>query len=176
MSRNSFETFIENISASWAPLSSELVSACSAHTSELLRSPVSEDWLADLHREASAYTELYRSAEHGFVQLAHTEPEGLYRQPHDHGRGWVIYGLQSGAIEMGTYFRSPLADGTFSLVKRDSTLLRAGDVKVFLPGDIHDTKCVAGPALLFRFADRDLKQERVKRYLQDGVDWIESRS
>ena len=30
---------------------------------------------------------------------------------------------------------------------------------VYLPGDIHDTRCVTGPALLFRFTERDLKRE-----------------
>ena len=36
-------------------------------------------------------------------------------------------------------------------VKRDPIRVRAGQVKVFLPGDIHDTRCVTGPALLFLF-------------------------
>lgn len=60
-------------------------------------------------------------------------------------------------------------------MKRDATLVRAGQVKVFLPGDIHDTRCVTGPALLFCFTERDLKKEdsedgRVRRYVErDGV-------
>lgn len=45
----------------------------------------------------------------------------------------------------------------------------------YLPGDVHDTRCVAGPALLFRFTERDLTKEdkeegRVTRYVdRDGV-------
>nr|MBK7068597.1 hypothetical protein [Deltaproteobacteria bacterium] len=107
--------------------------------------------------------------------LAHTEDAGLYRPPHDHGRGWVIYAVQQGEIEMGTYARVVGTGGEVQLVKRDSTLVRAGQVKVFLPGDIHDTRCITGPALLFRFTERDLKKEdkeehRVTRYVQqDGV-------
>jgi hypothetical protein len=64
-------------------------------------------------------------------------------------------------------------------VQRDSTLVRAGELKVFLPGDIHDTRCVTGPALLFRFTDRDLKKEdkqerRVTRYVEQAGGWVAS--
>ncbi|MEY4576598.1 MAG: hypothetical protein RL701_1301, partial [Pseudomonadota bacterium] len=61
------------------------------------------------------------------------------------------------------------------LVKRDATPLRAGEARVYLPGDIHDTRCVSGPSLLFRFTERDLKKEdqeahQVTRYVErDGV-------
>jgi hypothetical protein len=128
-----------------------------------------------LHQEAPASKELYRDAAHGFVLLAHSEPTDLYRAPHDHGRGWVIYALQRGEMEIGTYARVQDAGGRVRLVKRDVTLLHAGEARVYLPGDIHDTRCVAGPSLLFRFSDRDLKQEdreahRVTRYIgRDGV-------
>ena len=61
---------------------------------------------------------------------------------HDHGRGWVIYAMQQGEIEMGTYARVEDPDGQVRLVKRDSTLVRAGQVQVYLPGDIHDTRCM----------------------------------
>ena len=107
--------------------------------------------------------------------MAHTEPEGLYRPPHDHGRAWVIYALQQGEIEMGTYARQQVTDGSVRLVKRGSTRVRPGQVQVYLPGDIHDTQCMSGPALLFRFTERNLNKEdkeehRVTRYVQrDGV-------
>jgi len=76
---------------------------------------------------------------------------------------------------MGTYARLEEPDGSFRLVKRGSTRVRPGQVQVYLPGDIHDTLCMAGPALLFRFTERDLKKEdkeehRVTRYVErDGV-------
>ena len=38
----------------------------------------------------------------GFVLLAHTEAEGRYRAPHDHGESWVIYGVLQGVMEMAT--------------------------------------------------------------------------
>jgi predicted metal-dependent enzyme (double-stranded beta helix superfamily) len=109
--------------------------------------------------------------------LAHTEPAGLYRPPHDHGRSWVVYGVQQGISEMTTYARVTDADGTMSLVKRGSTLLHPGEVQVYLPGDIHDTRCVEGPALLYRFTERDLKKEdrqehRVTRYVERDGGWV----
>jgi hypothetical protein len=142
---------------------------------DLLQAPTTEEWLAALHGEAPAYKELYRDPKRGFVLLAHTEYADLYRPPHDHGRGWVIYAMQQGEIEMGTYARVEGPDGSVQLVKRDSTLVRPGQAKVFLPGDIHDTRCITGPALLLRFTERDLKKEdkeehRVTRYVErDGV-------
>ena len=174
MVKDSLETFIEGVRTVWAPLSSELVASCRQYSEALLNADAAEDWLAALHRDAPAYQELYRDPAHGFVLLAHAEYAGLYRPPHDHGRGWVIYAVQQGEIEMATYVRIESPDGKVRLVKRDATLVRAGQVKVFLPGDIHDTRCMTGPALLFRFTERDLKKEdkegRVTRYFErDGV-------
>ena len=175
MAKNSLEKFIDGVRSNWGPLTTEMVAACRQYLKELLKAPVTEEWLAALHRDAPANQELYRDPTHGFVLLAHTEHAGLYRPPHDHGRGWVIYAMQQGEIEMGTYARIEDADGSVKLVKRDSTPVRPGQVQVYLPGDIHDTRCISGPALLFRFTERDLKKEdkeehRVTRYVErDGV-------
>jgi hypothetical protein len=175
MAKNALETFVEGVRQIWGPLTSELVADCRRQLEELVEAPSTEEWLAALHREAPAYKEMYRDPSHGFVLLAHTEQAGLYRPPHDHGRGWVIYAIQQGEIEMGSYARIETPDGNVTLVKRDSTLVRPGQVRVYLPGDIHDTQCISGPALLFRFTERDLKKEdkedhRVTRYVdRDGV-------
>jgi len=181
MTKNSLEKSIEGIKQIWGPLSSEVVAGCRQHLEELLKAPALEAWLAALHREAPASSEMYRDPTRGFVLLAHTEQAGLYRPPHDHGRGWVIYAVQQGEIEMGTYARIEEQDGRVKLVKRNSTLVRPGQVQLYLPGDIHDTRCIAGPALLFRFTERDLKKEdteehRVTRYVErDGV-WARAAS
>ena len=175
MLKNSLKKFTEGVSPIWGPLTSDLVAGSRQYLEELVKAPATEKWLATLHQQAAAYTELYRDPTHGFVLLAHTEPEGLYRPPHDHGRGWVMYAVQQGEIEMGTYARIEALDGSVKLVKRNSTLVRPGQVQVYLPGDIHDTRCTSGPALLFRFTERDLKKEdkeehRVTRYVErDGV-------
>ncbi|MDU9394347.1 hypothetical protein [Pseudomonas sp. zfem002] len=174
---NTLEKFVDEVRDAWGPLSSEVVADCQRQLDALVNAPVSEHWLATLHLEGAAQRELYRDTEHGFVLLAHTEAEGLYRPPHDHGRGWVIYAVQQGAIEMGTYARIEDADGNARLVKRGATVICAGQTQLYLPGDIHDTRCVAGPALLFRFTERDLKKEdkearRLTRYVEQAGAWV----
>ncbi|MFN3520680.1 MAG: hypothetical protein ACK4YQ_00415 [Phenylobacterium sp.] len=166
---------VDAIRADWGPLSSRLVDACRRRLEVLAAAPASESWLSELHRAGPASRELHRDAEHGFMLLAHTETEGLYRPPHDHGRGWVIYAVQSGEVEMGSYARVQDEDGRVRLVKRDASVVRAGQARVYLPGDIHDTRCLTRTALLLRFTDRDLKREdgeerRMTRYVEhDGV-------
>ena len=176
MLKNSLQKFTEEVGAIWGPLNSKLVAGCSKHLQQLTRAQADEPWLATLHQEALAYREIYRSPTQGFMLLAHMEPVGLYRPPHDHGRGWVLYAVQHGEIEMGTYARIEDADGAVTLVKRNSTLVRPGKIQVYLPGDIHDTRCVSGPALLFRFTERDLKKEdkeahKVTRYVEHNGAW-----
>lgn len=172
---NALSTFIAKTRAVFGPLTSELIASVHAELAQLAKAPGTEPWLRSLHEEAAASRELYRDPSHGFMLLAHTEPTALYRAPHDHGRGWVIYALQRGEMEIGTYARVSDADGRVRLVQRDMSLLRAGEARAYLPGDIHDTRCTAGPCLLFRFTERDLKKEdqeahRVTRYVaRDGV-------
>ena len=175
MSNDALSTFIEETRANFGPLTTEMVASVHARLERLVKAPSTERWLQTLHEEALPSRELYRDTTHGFVLLAHSEPTDLYRAPHDHGRGWVIYALQRGEMQIGTYARVRDADDRVRLVKRDLSLLRAGEARIYLPGDIHDTRCVAGPSLLFRFTDRDLKKEdleahRVTRYIErDGV-------
>jgi hypothetical protein len=175
MNQNTLESTLEAIRTDWGPLSTGVVDACQRHLSRLLQAPASEEWLSALRADMPANRELYRDPATGFVLLAHAEYKGLYRPPHDHGRGWVIYAVQQGEVEMGTYARTDNPDGSFQLVKRNATVVRAGQVQVYLPGDIHDTLCLTESALLFRFTERDLKKEdreahRVTRYaLRDGA-------
>ena len=175
MNDDALKTFIARTRAVFGPLTTEMVAAVREQLEQLANAPNTERWLQALHEEAPASHELYRDPAHGFVLLAHSEATGLYRPPHDHGRGWVIYALQRGEMEIGTYARVEDADSRVRLVQRDTSTLRAGEVRVYLPGDIHDTRCVSGPSLLFRFTERDLKKEdqeahRVTRYVaRDGV-------
>ncbi|MEO8081012.1 MAG: hypothetical protein ABI641_10805 [Caldimonas sp.] len=176
MDRNTLDASMEGIRSVWGPLSSEVVAGCRDHLEHLLEASATEQWLAALRREGPPNRELYRDPTQGFVLLAHTEYAGQYRPPHDHGRGWVIYAIQQGEIEMGTYARIEDPVGNIRLVKRNSTLVGPGQVQVYLPGDIHDTRCVTGPALLFRFTERDLKKEdkeehRVTRYCERSGVW-----
>ena len=173
MSNDTLHTFIDKTRAAFGPLTTERVATVRAELERLARARGPEPWLQALHEEALASKELYRDGTHGFVLLAHTEPGDLYRPPHDHGRSWVIYALQQGEMEIGTYARVEEAGGRVRLVQRDTTLLRAGDARVYLPGDIHDTRCLSGPSLLFRFTERDLKAEaqRMTRYVRGDGFW-----
>lgn len=186
MASDALSHFIDNARNNFGPLTTELVAAVRTQLQRLTAASTSEPWLRALYEQAPGSQELYRDPKHGFVLLAHSEPVDLYRPPHDHGAGWVIYSLSRGEMEIATYARvedrveDRLGDaaGQVRLVQRDVSTLRAGEARVYLPGDIHDTRCVSGPCLLFRFTERDLKQEdrdgRLNRYMsRDGV-WTTS--
>lgn len=175
MANDALTTFIEYTRVGFGPLTTELVSSVQAELVKLTKASPSEHWLRVLHDESPSSKELYRDPKHGFLLLAHSEPTGLYRPPHDHGAGWVIYALQRGSMEICTYARVKDENGHVRLVQRDVTALRAGEARVYLPGDIHDTRCANGPSLLFRFTERDLKQEeklgRLTRYVLNNGVW-----
>ena len=163
--------FIAAVGQDWGPISTAVVAKCRQHLAELTLANPAEDWLAELHAEQPAARELLRDDDHGYMLLAHTEQRGLYRPPHDHGRAWVVYGVQSGELEVGTYAKVADAAGNVRLVRRDMHVLRPGEARAYLPGDIHDTRCLGEQALLFRFTERDLRHEdRVEHKLTRFVD------
>lgn len=176
MTDTALDRFVAQIRSTWGPLTSEMAAQCVRAMEGLAGTSADEPWLAAIHRRAAATEELHRDAQHGFMLLAHTEAPGLYRPPHDHGYSWGIYAVVSGEISMATFARIEDGAGQIRLVQRDETRLGPGQVKLFLPGDIHDTRCVAGPALELRFTERDLKIEdathhRVTRYVQRDGRW-----
>jgi hypothetical protein len=158
MKNDSLTKFTEEIRQIWGPLDSNLIIKSQVLLEELVRAPLSEPWLAELQGDLNESLELYRDPEHGFILLAHTEREGMYRDPHDHGSGWVIYAVQRGKMQMATYGRIEREDG-FKIVKRDKYLVDAGESRVYLPGDIHDTRCVSNSVLMLRLTSHDLKKE-----------------
>ncbi|MEQ8742661.1 hypothetical protein [Parasphingorhabdus sp.] len=173
MTETALDLFVARVRDSWGTLSCELIANCSTHLAELLRAPATDQWRADLIHELPESRELYRDPVHGFVLLAHTETKNRYRVPHDHGSSWVIYGVLQGEMEMSTYSRLDDAECGVRLIKRGSTLVRPGEVQVYLPGDIHDTRCVSAPAIQFRFTSRDLRQETTMiRYAERGGVWV----
>lgn len=176
MTTSALDTFAANVRLHWKPLDTEVVAACRRELAQLAQAPETESWLRVLHAQQPLSEELYRDAGDGFVLLAHTEHAGLYRPPHDHGRAWVLYAVQHGAVEMRTFGRVEKPDGTVDLVQRDSVIVRPGRVQAYLPGDIHDTRCLSEKALVFRFTERDLKIEdrvehRVRRYAPPPFTW-----
>lgn len=176
MTPTSLDVFTAAARAAWGPISTDLVRTCRLALGELTRTDETEPWLAELKWDQPPSRELYRDPQHGFVLLAHAEPGGTYRPPHDHGRAWVIYGVQSGALEVRTYANVLTPDGAPELVLREETVLRPGDARAYLPGDIHDTRCLSETAMLFRFTERDMRCEdlaegRVTRFVENGGVW-----
>lgn len=169
MKQNSLDKFIENLRSIWGPLDSKLVMESQKLMEELVRTSSSESWLQELQGDLSQGRELYRDPKHGFVLLAHSETNDLYRQPHDHGNGWVIYAVQRGEMEMGAYARIQATDSEQSkIVRRESYRVKEGEARVYLPGDIHETRCVSDSVLMLRLTSSDLKEEqkagRMRRY------------
>lgn len=117
---------------------------------------------------SSKGVELYKDEELGFVLTAYSETNETYRVPHNHGRGWVIYSVVEGAVEMGNYFNWEKTTGCSQLILKDKIILNSADVKIYYPGDIHDTKCLSENALILRLTSCDLKVEesegRMRRF------------
>jgi hypothetical protein len=122
----------------------------------------------DKNQDYSKGIELYRDKELGFVLTAYTEIFETYRIPHNHGNGWVVYSVVEGSVEMGNYFSWEKSPGQSQLVLKDKINLINGDVKIYYPGDIHDTRCLSENALILRLTSCDLKieenEKRMKRF------------
>lgn len=177
---STLDQFVATMGSAWGPLTSDLVATTRSGLEALAHASPDEAWLARLLAEAPAGAELHRDPEHGFMLLGHAEPQGLYRPPHDHGRAWVVYAVQHGEVEMRTFARLETGDGVVRLVQRDARIMRAGEAQAYLPGDIHDTRCLSPSALLFRFTERDLRHEdrvegRLTRYPAPPDGWRSAR-
>lgn len=180
MAHTSLNIFAAAVRSDWRQTEPAVVESTRQRLTDLMRADESEDWLAALLAEKPASRELLRDPDHGFLLLAHTESEGLFRPPHDHGRAWVVYGVHSGALEIRTYGKLEGFDGETRLVLRHTEVLSEGEARAYLPGDVHDTRCIAGPALLFRFTERDLRHEdqvehRVTRFGGEEGRWTAPR-
>lgn len=123
-----------------------------------------EPWMAELIREGKPSRELYRDPDRGFIQMGHVHKQDHGNLPHDHGPCWVVYGSYQGVTDITTYRRTD--DGTeagrASLEKKELHRLSPGVVHPYLPGEIHSTHAVEGPAIVFRFLSYDL--EKIERY------------
>ncbi|MCB9595818.1 MAG: hypothetical protein H6719_24060 [Sandaracinaceae bacterium] len=164
---DALQRFVTAAHAAWGPLETERIESYRALMEGLARSSPLEPWLGRLLADPTEDAVLHRDADHGFQLRAHIEREGRYRVPHDHGDGWVIYAVQHGEMEMSTFAQHPDA-GDRHLVRRETYRMRAGDCRVFLPGDIHDTRCLSDSVLMLRLTSTDLREEeragRLTRY------------
>jgi len=87
---------------------------------------------------------------------------------------WVLYGVYRGEIEITTYRR--LDDGNdkenAGLEKKELHRLTPGVVYPYLGGEIHSTRAVEAPSVVFRFLSYDLN--RVERHRYNSADWTVS--
>ncbi len=123
-----------------------------------------EPWMAQIINEAKPSRELYRDPDYGFIQMGHVHKQGHGNTPHDHGPCWVVYGSYSGLTEITLYGRTDDGQepGRATLEKKELQRLSPGVAHPYLPGQIHSTHAVEGPAVVFRFLSYDL--EKVERY------------
>lgn len=161
--KNLTHVFETKVSQAWQHNENEKISAASAEFQKLLQNAEFHSHLtAQFSTMCGGQIELLRSQEHGFILTAYAEKQDVYRQPHNHGNGWVIYGVIGGQMEMHTY---ELANG---LAVKEADMLYSNDFKVYLQGQIHDTKGIAKKSIVLRFTSCDLKKEesegRMKRF------------
>ena len=159
MKKNGLETFVTNVTKHWSGLNTETVVAVRQLLVDLTTTPSDETWLNEIVHERPAAKELYRDPQHGFILMAHSEEIGLYRQPHNHGAGWVFYAVYSGEIAMTTYKQITSSRGKTALVSRGSDVIAGKQCRVFLPGDIHDPYCMTEGFVQFRLTSSDFKKE-----------------
>ena len=169
MKQHSLDKFIKNVRNSWGPFNAEMVMKFQNYLNEFVSEVDTKLLLKDLEETPQKSAELYRDPDYGFLLLAHVETEGLYRIPHDHGNCWVLYAVQSGEMEMRTYEKKIDEKGNTQITIRETYPVTKGKTRAYLPGDIHDTKCISPRVLMFRFTSCDLKNEtlagKINRYV-----------
>lgn len=160
MHTNALSFFIEQARSHWSGLNTNTVVNIKKLMKGLANTPSTELWLQELHSAQRESVELYRDSEYGFILLAHVEKRGRYRRPHNHGAGWVFYAVQHGQMEMASYGQVTDSTGETCIVSRGTQTLRQGHCNAYLPGDIHDTRCISDYALMFRLTSCDFSDEK----------------
>ena len=126
------------------------------------------DWLEDkldlpteggFERVDFHHDQEYGHPEGGFLLMCSVQRPGQNNLPHDHGTTWVVYGVYKGDIEQTKWRWSyPESDRTSPEIKPlESWIQGPGDIAFFLPGEIHNTRCVADDrALVIRLEGQKL--------------------
>ncbi|MGE3261653.1 MAG: hypothetical protein AB7K68_07750 [Bacteriovoracia bacterium] len=154
----------------WKNLRMESVNTIKAALKSLASDPEVREQLEEATRAPPVGVELFRAPKEGFILLAYSEKKGQYRIPHNHGDAWVVYAVVAGQVEMGNYFNATRLNGSDHLILKNRETLTAGDTRLYLPGEIHDTKCCSEDAVILRLTSLDLKEEeragRMERWEQ----------
>lgn len=164
MNQQTINLFFDELKLCWEKQNEETIKAGKHVMENMLKSEGLKSHLANESDSLAKGVELYRDNELGFILFAYSETKGLYRMPHNHGNGWVIYSVIEGIIEMGTYALIANAN----LIKREKHQVHKGDSEVYYPGDIHDTQCITDSVIILRLTSCDLKEEerqgRMKKF------------
>lgn len=114
MKSTSLSYFVNKIEDQWGPISSSLCEAVRSSLADLSLASSSEPWLRSINYAENQNRLLHKSPTQGFCLLTHEEEEGLYRIPHDHGRAWVVYAVQSGKAQIETLANSQMKQAALS--------------------------------------------------------------
>ncbi|MDE3206559.1 MAG: hypothetical protein KGQ66_20320 [Acidobacteriota bacterium] len=171
-----FDRYVTSLREAWTRTDvAKRADAC-RRAMEVLLAGDDPEWAAAVQRVASGErkVELYRDPDHGFIQMAHQYRPGHGSPPHGHGdRGWVVYGVQLGRVEIATY-RPTGADPPLRVERAE--VLAAGEARAYLPGEMHSTRMVAGEgaagtAVVLRMLSEDLsKLDRLHYDWRDVAD------
>jgi hypothetical protein len=102
----------------------------------------------------------------GFHITCRADTPDFYRPLHDHGAGWVVYGVYEGAIEQ-TRYGWDYAAGPLNpkLIPKEQFVQQRGEVAYFLPGEAHSTRNVAeGPSVVLRVESQKMAAVQRHRY------------
>jgi hypothetical protein len=164
---NELNSFISETKNAWKSINIESPLKIRSFLENLVKNETVRKSLQENLSNLFKGTELYRDEEFGFVLLAYAENKGTYRVPHNHGNAWVEYAVVTGIVEMGNYINLAKSCSLSKLVLKSSEQLTAGDCHKYLPGEIHDTRCISEDAIILRLTSCDLKvEEREGRMLR----------
>jgi hypothetical protein len=162
------EKAVTDIKNSWKDLTIDSIEDIQMTVAALSGDQEIQNYLQEVTRDLPKGAELHRDQKEGFILLAYPELKSTYRAPHNHGNAWVIYSVISGEMEMGSYINSPHVDGSDRLIRKSRETLKAGDTRIYFPGEIHDTLCKSENAVVLRLTSADLREEenagRMKRF------------
>ena len=169
------DAFLDDVRQVFASSNDPLTQAqaVAGHLKELLAVPGWLEERIDLPKEGGfGRKELHLEEESGhpgpgWLLMCSVQAPGQDNLPHDHGAAWVVYGVYEGAIEQtkwrwfypGEGVKSPQIKETGRFVQKN------GSTAFFLPGEIHNTRNVAGVngrSLVVRLESQKL--DRVTRY------------
>jgi hypothetical protein len=169
--KTKIDATVTEMRARWKNLTMDSIRDIQDLIKNLGQDPDVKGALQEATRDLPKGLELYRDPAEGYILLAYTEARGTYRMPHNHGDAWVIYAVVDGQVDMGCYFNATGADGSNHLVLKSQETLQAGDTRLYLPGEIHDTRCISESAVILRLTSLDLKSEeaggRMKRFVRE---------